>query len=207
MAAGVLPRAGAVAVPRDSPTFLDLQPKANQKLKDNLHTDTFEGNNLAELPRGEQKFAGVKFHIGGGLIQLASTNVQNKPDKVEGIAVGQNFARLHILHATGYKVPDDTVIGKYIIHYQDKTTATIEIVYGKDVRDWWDNQDRNEVTRGKLAWTGKNAAVKANNASIRLYLMTWKNPQPKKKVSHIDYVSTRTTGSAPFCVAITVEAK
>ncbi len=41
--------------------YLDLQPKANQKLKDNFHSDEFAGNNLADLPTGKQTFAGVKF--------------------------------------------------------------------------------------------------------------------------------------------------
>jgi hypothetical protein len=200
-------RIGAVSVPKSTSICLDLQPQANQKLKDNFHSSDFAGNNLAELPRGNKKFAGVTFHIGDGLIQLASTIVKDKPDKVQGIAVGQAFARLHILHGTGYNVPEDTLIGKYIVHYQDKTRETIEIVYGKDVRDWWDGQDRKEVTRGKVAWKGSNAAVKQNNANIRLYLMTWKNPHPRNKVVSIDYLSTKTTAAAPFCVAMTVETK
>ena len=184
-------------------TFLDLQPKANQKLTDNFHTADSVGNNLAELPKGTRKFAGVKFHIGKGLIQLASLRVRNKPAKVEGIAVGQAFARLHILHATGYTESDGVLIGKYVIHYADKTTAVIEIVYGKDVRDWWNTEPTKKVTRGKVAWVGKNQ----NTSIIRLFLTTWENPHPKKKVVSIDYVSTMTSDAAPFCVAMTVQSK
>jgi hypothetical protein len=184
-------------------TFIDLQPKANQKLTDNFHTADAVGNNLAELPKGTQEFGGVKFHIGKGLIQLASPKVRDKPAKVERIAVGRAFATLHILHATGYTVTDGTLIGKYVIRYEDKTTTAIKIVYGEDVRDWWDLQDQKKVTRGKVAWVGKNR----NTASIRLFLTTWKNPHPKKKVVSIDYESTQTSDAAPFCVAMTVQAK
>src|SRR5262249_1709507 len=158
--------------------------------------------NLAVLPGGEKKFAGVKFKIGDGVLQLGSTLVEGKPEKIEGIAVGQTFAKLHILHATGYQVDDDTNIGSYIVHYADKTKATIDIVYGKDVRDWWDAMDQKETKRGKLAWTGVNDAVKERNAKVRLYLTTWKNPHPKKKVVSIDYTTAKTK-CAPFCVAMT----
>jgi hypothetical protein len=160
-------------------------------------------------PRASKKLAGVKFKIGPGLIQLAGQNFPTKPDKVEGIKVGQSFAKLHILHATGwgFQAPDNTVIGKYIVHYKDRTKQTIEIVQGKDVRDWWVYGNTPGVSRGKVAWLGLNAQARKRNAKIRLYLMSWKNPHPKKEVTAIDYLSTKTTPAAPFCVAITVEGK
>jgi hypothetical protein len=198
-------RVRAVPVAKDKYTFLRLKDKANQKLKDNFHT-TIEGNNLADLPRGVQKFAGVKFFIGENLIQLGSSQFPNLPQKVEGIPVGQTFTRLHILHATGYYEADGTVIGAYTVRYADKTKATIEIVYGKNVRNWWATQDQKDIKDGKVAWEGTNAATKSRGAKIRLFLTTWKNPHPKKKVLTIDYTSAKTKAS-PFCVAMTVENK
>lgn len=187
-------------------TYLDLQPKATQKLKDNLHAADSAGNNLAELPRGEQTFEGVKFKIGDGLIQLGSEMVPDKPEKVEGIPVNKLFAKLHILHATGFSVEDDIQIGQYTVHYEDKTKETIPIVYGKDVRDWWYFDDTPGVTRGKVVWKGTNDFAKSNNAMIRLYLTTWTNPKPEKKVTSIDYSSSK-TAAAPFCLAMTIEGK
>jgi hypothetical protein len=110
---------------------------------------------------------------------------------------------MYILHATGYTASDGTLIGKYVIHYADRTTAVIEIVYGKDVRDWWNHDSSKGVTRGKVAWAGKNA----NTISIQLFLTTWRNPHPKKKVVSIDYLSMQTSDAAPFCVAMTVQAR
>lgn len=197
--------------------YIDLQPQANQKLADSFHSGA-EGNNLASLPKGEQKFEGVRFKIEDGLIQLGSKLVEDKPKKVEGIKVDAKLTRLHLLHATGYGggpnqegnpgfVADDTVIGKYVVHYDDKTKEEIDIVYGKDVRDWWFVGDEKGVSGAKVAWTGENDHSATYQAKIRLYLGTWKNPHPEKKVATIDYVSTMDTAAAPFCVAMTAETK
>jgi hypothetical protein len=191
---------------------LDLKAKANQKLKQDFHTGSFKGNDLSPLPCGKQKFGGVPFLIGEGLIQLGSTVVKNKPAKVEGIAVGRKFGRLHILHATAYQAADGTVIGTYTIHYADQTKATIDIVYGRDVRNWWNRQDPKEPSRGKRVWQGQNEAVKnltgPTPVMIRLFLTTWQNPHARKKVVSIDYASAGDTlQAAPFCVAITLESE
>jgi hypothetical protein len=67
-------------------SYVDLQPKANQKLADNFAGD--EDNNLAGLPTGEQTFEEVKFKIGDGLLQLRSNlwkaekPERKRPDKV-----------------------------------------------------------------------------------------------------------------------------
>ena len=206
--AGALVWAVPLPKPKGDVTYLDLQAKGNQKLKDSFHGSS-PGNDLAELPQGEQKLAGVKFKIGEKLIQLAGQNFLTKPEKVEGIKVSLSFVRLHILHASGWgnMAADNTVVGKYVVHYQDKTKETIEIAIGKDVRDWWFYPDTPGVSRGKVAWVGSNAQSKAGNGKIRLYLTTWRNPHPKKKVMTIDYVATKTTPAAPFCVAMTAMGK
>jgi hypothetical protein len=201
-------RAQAVPVPRTrhALTFLDLKGKTNQKLTEPFHGGN-AGNDLSALPRGEQKFGGVRFKIGDRVIQLAGKTYQAKPDKVEGIPVGQRFAKLYILHSMGfgYQTPENSVVAKFIVHYQDKTKETVEILFGKDVRDWWFYHDTPGVTRSRVAWTGTNEPAKRANAKVRLYLTTWKNPHTKKKVTAIDFLSTRTTLAAPFCVALTVE--
>jgi hypothetical protein len=203
--------------------YVDLQPKANQKLSDNFGSGR-EGNNLAGLPKGEQTFEGVKFKIEDGIIQLGSKLLkEEKPDKVEGIKVGRAFPKLHLLHATGYGngseigkdgmegdplfVADDTEIAAYKVRYEDGSVETIPVVYGKDVRDWWFAENSKGVTRGKVAWKGDNDLAKGFQSQVRLYLTTWKNPHPAKRVASIDYVKTNDTPAAPFCVAISLEEK
>jgi hypothetical protein len=196
----------AAPAPEQVTSFVDLQPKANQKLNEPFHSTT-AGNTLESLGKGEKKLAGVRFKIGESCIQLGSKLVE-KPEKVEGIKVDRVFVKLHILHACGYSdIPDGTVIGRYVLHYEDKKDETIEIVYGKDVRDWWFGPQDKEVERGKVAWTGDNEPAKAAGKRVRLYMTTWKNTKPDKKVVSIDYVSTKTTAGAPFCLAMTLQEK
>jgi len=210
-AAGLLLVLPTFAAPLpDAPPFTPIELKAhlNVKLSENLHSDRFPNNNLSSLPTGKQKLAGLEFTIGDGVVQLGSENVKSKPEKVEGIKVGRTFKKLHIIHACGYNAPDDTVIGKYVVHYDDKTKSEIEVVYGRDVVDWWAYPDRKGPTKGKVAWEGENEASKGFEAKLKLYLTTWENPNPKKKVVTIDFVATaQDTGAAPFCVAMTAEEK
>jgi hypothetical protein len=197
-----------VPAPKEKYVFIDLQAKANRKREDPL--GRLAGNNLAELAKGERTCGGVKFRIGEKVIQVYGTQLTDRPTKVEGIAVGKTFTKLHLLHATAYRAEDNTVIASYTVHYVDKTKATIEMVYGKDVRDWLTSSDpKEEASRAKVAWEGTNAYLKNLNnpaAKVRLFLSTWKNPHPKKKVVSIDFTSAKTI-SAPFCVAMTLETK
>jgi hypothetical protein len=183
-------------------TYVDLEPKANQKLKEGYGD---EANHLGALPAGEQTFGGVKFKIGAGLIMLSGKETENLPEKVDGIKVDAMCSKLHILHATHYSAKDDAIIGSYTVNYDDKSQETIAIVYGKDVLDWWYNDDSKEPTRGKVAWKGDNENAKGNGSKIRLYMLTWKNPEPKRKIVSIDFASTNLDQAAPFCVAITAE--
>jgi hypothetical protein len=209
LAAGAL-AAGLLAAPAAKPEpikFISLKGHTNVKWDENLHSDRFEHNNLKSLPTGRRKFGDVEFEIGDGLMQLGAKNV-DKPKEFKDIKVGRTLKKLHFLQACGYNTDDDTVIGKYVVHYEDKTTADVEIVYGRDVVDWWAYPDRKGPTKGKAVWEGENEASKGFDAKIKLYLMTWENPKPDKVVTAIDFVATNPDQeAAPFCVAITAEDK
>ena len=193
--------------------ILDLQPKANQKLAENFHNENFEGNNLAQLPRGESLFGDVRFKIEEKLIQLGCKHVKDKPDKVEGIAVGKKFAKLYLLHATGFGafgkpgdplyISDGTAIGHYTVKYEDDSEEIIPIVYGEDVRDWFNHDQSKPASRGKVVWEGENEFARQFNAKLRLYLTEWKNPKPDKQVVSIDFEREGDNVAAPFCVAMT----
>jgi hypothetical protein len=193
------------------PTFIDLQSKANQALADDVG-GRIANNTLAAVPTGEQTLAGVKFKIGEKYVQLGSPLMtKQRPDKVEAIPVGRKAEKLHFLHSTLFGktqpfIADGATIAEYRVHYDDDTTATVPVKYGEDVRDWWYNKAvpaaGDKVT---VAWEGENEASKPGGNGIRLYLTTWMNPNPSKKVLSIDFTRTDGTPAAPFCVALTAE--
>jgi hypothetical protein len=118
--------------------------------------------------------------------------------------------KLRFLHAAqcAYADQDGQVVAKYVVHYDDKTTADIELASGRDLGDWWLTEGRKPPSAAKIAWEGENDAVKGTGTKIQLYMTTWENPHPKKKIVSIDFVNTMPDGAAAaFCVAITAEEK
>ncbi len=201
------PLAFAAPVPRDDASEqIKLKDHINVKMSENLHSERFPDNNLKALKAGKQKLGGVTYDIGEGVLQLGSSEVKEKPEKIEGIKVGRTVAKLHFLQGAGYSAEDGKVVGKYVVKYADKTTADIEIVYGKHVVDWWAYPDKDAPTESKPVWEGENEASKGFQAKIKLYHMVWTNPHPDKPVATIDFAATDVTQiCAPFCVAITAE--
>jgi RNA polymerase sigma factor (sigma-70 family) len=222
VALAVLVGASALAKPLPDPVKKDtpeshpisLLSKANLKLTDSLSAN-LPANNFAELAAGEQVLARKFFKIEDGLIHLAGSKAKDRPTKVEGIAVGRKLAKLNFLQGTEYGgggeegdplfAPDGTLIGEYTVHYGDKTSARIPILYGRDLRDWWHLDQPKAVTRGVLAWRGATPYSRRLGYKVFLYVSTWDNPQPSKLVTHLDYQSANTM-CAPFCLAISAES-
>ncbi len=200
---------GPPYAPEGQLTYIDLQPKANRGLGGARADSPGTNNTLKELPRGEQTFGGVRFRIADEYMQLAGQKLPQAPKSLENVSVDRHFARLYLLHATEWgEVPwavvaDGTVIGQYKVCYEDESVETVPIVYGEDVRDWWD-LDGRPVGRATVVWVGSNRSVAQRRGKLRLYLSVWKNPHPEKKVVSIDFVSAN-TDAAPSCVAMTVE--
>lgn len=193
---------------------LDLSAQANDPLDKEFHREGLPGNHLKALMNTDQEFADVKYHIGEKMLQLGSKLCLERPKKIEGIPVDKQVAKLHILHATGFGtgqptdenyVKDGEKIGHYVIHYADDTTEELPIVYGEDVRDWWNVDNNQETKRGKVVWHDMNEASEQFGIEVRLYETTWENPHPDKTVKSIDYLADGETAAAPFCLAITAE--
>jgi hypothetical protein len=132
-----------------------------------------------------------------------------RDNRLEEIKVETKFSSLRVLHATADSAADDTVIARYVVHHEDKSTETIKVVYGKHVRNWWHQEGdkgpaRVDGNNADLVCVGSIEAVKANERMVWLFLMDWKNPHPDKKATSIDFVSTL-TDCAPFVVAMSVE--
>jgi hypothetical protein len=54
-----------------------------------------------------------------------------------------------------------------------------------------------DPTGSKVAWEGQNRF-----SPIKLFLTTWENPNPERRIVTLDYVAA---GGTPFCVAISAE--
>src|SRR5262249_55002098 len=131
---------------------------------------------------------------------------KGRPEKVHGISVGMKVSKLYFLHATHWRAPEGTTVGYYRVAYEDNSREKIPLVYGKDISDWWYKGSSTPPSRAKVAWEGDNDAAKdLDRSRIRLYMTTWSNPEPARKVVSIEFASTNADDAAPFCVAITAE--
>jgi hexosaminidase len=215
IAAAVGAAAAGLAAPAPKaapPTYIEFGDKANQPLADDVG-GRIRNNTLAAVPTGEQTFAGVKFKVGEKCVQLGSPLLtRERPEKVEGLPVGRKADKLHFLHTTLFgksqpAVADGDVIAEYRVNYDDGTAVAVPVKYGEDVRDWWSPAGAPAAAgdKVKVAWEGENEASKAAGNGIRLYLTTWKNPHPGKKVVSIDFARSGTTLAGPICVAVTAE--
>ncbi len=223
--------------PRATASQIDLTDHYTGELGEVFHPPTdfsieSGDDDLSELPIGLLQLKGIQFDV-RGVIQVRRSEPSGGPwelaasddaVRVEGIPVQQEARRLHLLLGSteaeqllGDRLSADTtitrrdiegqVIGKLVVHYVDGGTAALDLVYGRDVRDWWSDPAKagSETTdRAKVVWTGENPLATRFGRRLRLYLNTRENPRPGVKITTFDFVSTMTT-SAPFLIAVTVE--
>lgn len=188
-----------------------LNQQANQNIDEDMQHGGESGNNLSMLTRGKQALGGIEFEIPQHILCLGNDRgvAGNLPERIDGIPVGRKAERLHFLQATAWSVsPDGTPIGHYEIHYADGTAEMAKIVYGVNLRDWWDFDNTLSIDDGQMVWTGSNQAIQAPSPSapqIRLFVSAWTNPHPEKEIKTIDFVSYKSSECAPFCVAISTD--
>jgi WD40 repeat protein len=197
--------------------LLNLDPHYTGSLDSVFYpeADGYDGDDdLSRLPTGVGSFAGVSFDVRGVLLLRLGTQSPRywwgwlrHPVGVEGIRVGSKARRIHVLHAAVGEAAASTVIGSYVLRYADGTQQEFEIIYGRDLRHWWQGGVGDpvaEVLEAKVAWTGSNPVADRYKASVRLFVRTYENPRPDVEVVSIDFVS-KLTAAAPFLVAMTVE--
>ncbi len=191
--------------PQGKLSFIDLSRTANWGTSD-WKRGSFEGNGLAELPKGEQSLGGVRFAIGEKWLQLGGPF--HSPMKIEGIPVGRKLHRLYLLQGTQGRAdrPDGATLATYKIRYTDGSEGSWPVELGKDVRSWYDFDQGRPVSRGRVIWTGSNTSSSQKGATLRLYLGVWENPHPEKPVATIAFTKAANEPLyAPFCLAITAE--
>lgn len=182
---------------------VDLSPYYNAALVKAWHPGA-AGNHLEGLPKGLLQLGEVVFDV-RGIVQLGGKRLLETggryPEAVRGIRLEQKGRQLHFLHATGWKAPEGTHVGDYVVHYANGKRETIPLVYGEDLRDWnADSDPAAGLKRGRQVWSAVNNA----RYRVRLFESTWVNPMPEVLIDSIDCTSTM-SDAAPFLIAITVE--
>ncbi len=199
---------------------VNLIPYTNSALADSFVPKKVKDNNLAQLPRGTNIFAGIPFNV-QGRIQLWGTklpkNERGLPVELKGINVKQQCSKIHILHGALFAQDAGSAIAKLVLHYQNGTEEVVKIIVGEHVQDWWGplykTGNGTETDDGKvsapnseLAWAGKNPYILTRKASwfVRLYKSTFQNPKLTEEISSIDFVCLNNK-SGPFLVGLTLE--
>jgi len=211
--------------PRAGSQLIDLRRHYYSTLRGQLHPDASDynaDNDLSALSPGLVTLGGVQFDVRGVVLMrrleklggLFQRMWDRYPTNVSGIQINHKLRRLHVLQGacTGLDamptdIKDGTAIGSYVWHYADGRALEQDIVFGRDLREWWQRKDENAepaCERGRVVWTGTNAVAQRQGATLRLYLTTYDNPRPDVEVTSIDLISKMTT-AAPFLVAMTVE--
>jgi len=198
--------------PKADARLVDLSGKYNALLTEQWHPDAnglpAGANHLAALTNGVQKLGGTDFDV-RGVIQLTGTQAEFAggafPESQPGIKIGQKCKQLTMLQAAGWQAEDGTTIGSYVLHYAGGAQATLNIVYGVDLRDWWySSSGPKEAKSATIAWSGSNPATEAAGASLRLFKRIYDSPKPDLTLETIDFVSAQSE-SAPFLIAITLD--
>lgn len=192
------------APPASASTRIDLSSFCNASLADDWCDRP--GLNLASLPRkGPVRIRGTEFDC-GGIIQVGCFGPGRLktayPQRVEGIPIRCKCRRLHFLHAALGCEVEGARVGNYVL----ETAAgrhEIPLIYGEDLRSWlYDSDPRRDLKRATTGWTGRTVGLFLR--SVRLFLLTWKNPDPDVEVLNLAFHSVPSK-APPFLIALTAE--
>ena len=153
----------------------------------------------SDIPHGLHSFGGVPFEANGTIKLMgegARKDRRSHPEKVEGIPVGKQFARLHLLHTSHYPAEDETPYAHVVLHYADGSSTVFQMAFGRHARDWWrsDAEAVSELsdTNSKVVWRGDDGGIKPGRTR-RVFKTTFENPKPQVEVIALDLVSENAT--------------
>ncbi len=164
-----------------------------------------KGRVWQRLPIGLSDFNGMPFDV-RGVVRVRGGDKPAKsigappPTKIEKIAVNQKANWLHVLHGCSYveKASYNTLLGRYLLHYEDGTEKSLPIRYGKHLVTWVNNPFATP-TDAVFGWREGDY-----EQTRTLVHCTWENPHPDKAIASITLESAKNNGSV-FLVAMTLE--
>ena len=192
-----------------NPKLIDLSEHYNASLYDGTGWASRAEYNLANLPGTFVPLKGVEFDLRGivhldGLVSptgrpFSERAGESLPLKIEGIKVGQQSPGVHFLMSSSYgREAKGVEVAKFVMHFSDGTSETMPVKFVDHIADWWASSSDN-VETSQIGWRGSHVA-----SDVILSELVWKNPNPEKVISHIDFISTN-ANAAPFLVAISLE--
>lgn len=133
-----------------------------------------QGNDLHEMPQGEQTFAHIPFVLSSACIGLNSQWGQREVV----LPVNATFASLYLLHA-GNKPGTGGLCGMLTFVYDDGSEHTEYIHVGTNVSGWVFPQQPSKDSR--IAWTGRSSKW----TRVGVVVTGFNNPHPEKRVASI----------------------
>jgi serine/threonine protein kinase/WD40 repeat protein len=187
--------------PRCTPHQIDLSNIYSRLL---VPDGIGDGYDLASFPSGFVTFDGIAFDV-RGVVELGHNSSSILPSRARVDAINQTATRLHFLQANSYQLPDGAALGRYVLEYENGTTADLPLKYGEDVRDWWTASGESTNTpNAHVIWRGYCPAAKTAGIANRVWERTYENPHPKLKIRALEFVSDR-RGAGPMILAVTLE--
>ncbi len=184
-------RGKAAEPPERSFTTLDLREQANVDLSDQGAegvpgwSGEREGNDMANLPTGEQVFEDIPFDVidpaeNGRRAVVGMSCREGYHDTCE-VPVGRQAASIYFLHTAGGSNP----IGSFTVHYSEGTAETEYIMKGSNVNGWWlpraPRAGRRSKKRCEVAWWGPNDVF----PNVGCYVYGWDNPHPDRSIEKV----------------------
>ncbi len=129
------------------------------------------------------------------------------PNEVTEIKIASKAEKIYFLMGAAFStnMQEGATAAKFRINYDDGTTAEFPIIAKEDIFDWWTPHKspglmEKELEPENIGWIGNDY----NGNGRGLVKPIWINPNPKKGIATIDFISGLIQ-CAPFVVAITIE--
>jgi len=182
---------GSIPPPPPPPVYrpLDISSYANMDNWSKGSNNVFswmnakrEGDDLRNLPKGEQTFAGIRFNVidpekNNRRSVVAVSKQKGFPPTVE-INVNDTSACIYLLH-TSSKPASENIVGAVKILYDDGSSRLQYILMDKQLTYWWFSSLKTDYSG--IAWYGKNTV----SEGVGLSWCAINNPEPHKKINKL----------------------
>lgn len=171
-------------------TPLDLTPVANVDaalLNTPEAPDWRRGEHpdLRDLPKGEQVFAEIPFHISEGERGALALSTRTGYARQVELPIGGRAGAIYFLHALARTV--DGVGGVITLHYADGSSYTKYVIEGQDalpISHWIYldvRHDEHDKRRAEVAWR----SVHPRHLNLQVVAYGLDNPHPEKEIARL----------------------